>query len=99
QIVALKFIGIPLKRISVLRRSNAAAFANALRAQRQTLEAKRTLLDQAIGVLQDAEERLRTGQNVDLALFKRIIEMIEMQNNTEAWKAKYDMLLLAKMER
>src|SRR3954470_9845472 len=48
QIVALKFIGLPLKRISVLRRKDANGFAHVLRAQRTTLEEKRRLLDQAI---------------------------------------------------
>ena len=99
QIVALKLIGVPLKAIPILRSTTAAALADALRAQQRTLEEKRNLLDQAIVAIGEVEERLRAGTDADIGLFRRIIEVIEMQNNSEEWKKKYDALLQTKIER
>src|ERR1700730_4761801 len=44
QIVALKFIGLPLDKIKLLLRSNRFGLSTALRAQRTLLEQKRSLL-------------------------------------------------------
>lgn len=99
QIIALKFIGVPLKKIRFFTARTPHDLANALRAQRQTLEEKRHLLDQAIGAIGEVEAVLRAGKDADAALYRRIIEVIEMQNNSEAWKKKYDTLVQAKMER
>jgi hypothetical protein len=73
--------------------------ANALRAQRQTLEEKRHLLDQAIGAIGEVEAVLRAGNDADVALYRRIIEVIEMQNDADGWKQKYDNLLQTKIDR
>ena len=70
-----------------------------LRAQRQTLEEKRRLLDQAIVAIGEAEGVLGAGKGADAALYRRIIEVIEMQNNSDAWKNKYNTLVQAKIER
>jgi DNA-binding transcriptional MerR regulator len=99
QIIALKFIGVPLKKIRFFTAGTPGGLANALRAQRQTLEEKRRLLDQAIGAIRDVEAVLRAGQDADAALYQRIIEMIEMQNNPDAWKQKYDDLVQTKIDR
>jgi DNA-binding transcriptional MerR regulator len=99
QIVALKFIGVPLKRIGFLTAGTSGALANALRAQRQTLEEKRHLLDQAIAAIGKVEAVLRAGNDADAALYRRIIEVIEMQNDPDAWKQKYDELLETKLDR
>src|SRR5947208_10520592 len=48
QIIALKFIGVPLKKIQFFTARAPHDLARALCAQRQTLEQKRHLLDQAI---------------------------------------------------
>jgi MerR family transcriptional regulator, thiopeptide resistance regulator len=99
QIIALKFIGVPLKKIRLLTAGTPGGLANALRAQRQTLEEKRRLLDQAIGAIGEVEAVLRAGKDVDAALYQRIIEVIEMQNNPDAWKQKYDDLVQTKIDR
>ncbi len=49
QIIALRFIGVPLKKIPFFIAKTRDGLATALRAQRQTLEEKRHLLDQALG--------------------------------------------------
>ena len=99
QIIALKFIGVPLKKIRFFTTRTAEGLANALRAQRQTLEAKRQLLDQAIAAIGEAENVVRAGEGADPVLYRRIIEVIEMQNNSDEWHKKYDSLVQAKIER
>jgi len=82
QIVALKFLGIPLKQIRTLLEHDSLALPDALRLQRRMLEDKRRLLDRAIRALREAEER------PDAAMLQKIIEVIEMENNTD-WMKKY----------
>lgn len=98
-IVALKFIGIPLRKIAVLRHGSPATLAVGLRAQRQTLEGKRQLLDQAVNAIRELEAMLTAGRIAEPVMFKRIIEVIEMQNNPDAWKQKYDDLVQTKIDR
>ena len=87
QVVALKFLGIPLKQIKamLLRETELAA---ALDLQRRTLEEKRRRLNLAIGAIRDAERSLAPGRKPDTALLKKIIEVIEMQDNNQ-WAMKY----------
>lgn len=83
QIVALKFLGIPLKRIgAVLKR--AAQLPDALRLQRRALEEKHALLGRAIRAIQAAEESLESGQPADAAILKKIIEVLDMQNDMQS---------------
>jgi DNA-binding transcriptional MerR regulator len=99
QIVALKFIGLPLKAIKLLLRRSAPELAVALRAQRAILEQKKRLLEQAIGAIGDAEKALQSGSATDGRIYRRIIEVIEMQDKTEDWKQQYDALVKGKLER
>lgn len=98
QIIALKFIGVPLKQIRFFTARTPQELANALRAQGQTLEKKRHLLDQAIRAIAEVEGGLRAGKGADAALYRQIIEVIEMQNKTDEWKKRYDTLVQAKIE-
>ena len=98
QIVALKFIGIPLKKIGRLATVKPTDLAAALHAQRQTLEAKRQLLDQAIVAIREAESALLSEGRAAPALYRRIIEVIDMQTNND-WNAKYQQLVDAKKAR
>jgi MerR family transcriptional regulator, thiopeptide resistance regulator len=98
QVVALKFIGIPLKTISRFATTGTADLTNALRAQRQALEEKRRLLDQAIGAIHEAEATLQRDGEAAPALYRHIIEVIEMQSNRD-WNAKYRELVEAKTAR
>jgi DNA-binding transcriptional MerR regulator len=87
QIVALKFLGLPLKEIKALLDSEALDLPAALRMQRRALERKRRMIDCAIAAIRDAETVAASGQTPGAAL-KKIIEVIEMQNETE-WSKKY----------
>ena len=88
QIVALKFVGMPLRRIKALLDRDGQGLAGALRMQRSVLEARRGLLDQAIQAIRQAETAVASGQLPDAAILTKIIEVMEMQNDTE-WTMKY----------
>jgi len=88
QIVSLKFLGIPLKQIRTLFHRGALALPEALRMQRRVLEEKRRLLDSAINAIHEAEQATRPGERPDSAVLKKIIEVIEMQDNMD-WSKKY----------
>jgi DNA-binding transcriptional MerR regulator len=88
QIVAFKFVGLPLKRIKTLLDRDALGLPQALAAQRRLLEEKRRLLDTAICALREAELAIKRGEQADSAVLKKIIEVIEMQNNQD-WMMKY----------
>ena len=89
QIVALKFLGLPLKQIKAVLDRDARALPDVLRAQRRALEEKRRRLDQAIGAIADAERSIQPGRPADAAVLKRIIEVIEMSDHTEDMKKYY----------
>ena len=64
QIVALKFIGLPLRRIKELLDREGLGLAGALEFQRRVLEAKRGLLDQAIAAIGKAEAAVMEMQDM-----------------------------------
>lgn len=99
QIVVLKFIGLSLKDIAVLRRQRGARLAQRLRAQRELLKAKQRALDQAISAIAALEAMVTSGQTAEAAMFRRIIEVIEMQNNSESKKQEYEELVRKKIDR
>jgi hypothetical protein len=61
-------------------------------------EEKRRLLDQAIGAIHEAEAALRRDGRAAPALYRRIIEVIDMQSNSD-WNARYQELVDAKTAR
>jgi DNA-binding transcriptional MerR regulator len=88
QIVALKFLGIPLKRIGTMLDRDGLELSAALHMQRTVLEEKRRLLDRAIRAIGDAEKSIEPGRRADTVLLTKIIEVIEMQNDN-SWTEKY----------
>ena len=98
QIVALRFLGIPLKQIKTLLDRSALDLPDALRLQRRVLEEKRALLDRAISAIRDAEKAMRPGKPADSALLKKTIEVIEMQDNMNWSKQYYSEDAQAKIE-
>lgn len=88
QIVALKFVGLPLRQIKKLLDRDGRDLAGALRTQRTVLETRRGLLDQAIQAICQAETAVASGRRPDAAILTKIIEVMEMQNDSE-WTMKY----------
>ena len=87
EIIVLKFLGIPLKEIRPLL-DQRSGLADALRRQQRVLGEKRRQLEQAITTIAAAERSVRSTTGPDWALFRHVIQEIEMQNDTN-WQAKY----------
>lgn len=83
QILALKFIGFPLREIRRLLKRDAKDLPGALHRQRIMILEKRRLLDLAAEAIQRAET-----EPADFAAIQKIIEVIHMQDNME-WAKKY----------
>lgn len=88
QIVALKFLGLPLKQIRALLATRPVALADALHLQRRLLEVKRRMLDRAIQAIREAEAQMRSNGAATTVALKKVIEVIEMEANND-WMEKY----------
>jgi DNA-binding transcriptional MerR regulator len=82
QIVALRYLGLPLKQIRILLDRDAPRLAEALHVQRTVLEEKRRHLDTAIAAIEGAEMAIQSGKPAGTAVLKKIIEAIQMQSET-----------------
>jgi DNA-binding transcriptional MerR regulator len=88
QIVTLKFIGLPLRQIKDLLNHGDLDLKSTLRLQRRLLEEKRLQVEAAIQAVEEAQRSLKSGAAPGLAALKKIIEIMERQNNME-WTKKY----------
>ena len=99
RIVALKFIGLPLKQIKTVLDRDTRALPAVLRSQRRALEEKRRRLDIAIEAIRGAEHSAQVNGAPDASVIRRIIEVIEMQENTEYFRQFYSDEAWAELER
>jgi DNA-binding transcriptional MerR regulator len=88
QILTLKFIGLPLEEIKALLDSRSLDLSETLRLQREALSEKRHQLDMALRAVREAEAVVGGGGEPDWEAFKKIVEVITMQHDTE-WMKKY----------
>ena len=88
QIVALKFLGLPLKRIKAVLDERPVELSEALRRQREVLENKKHSLNLAIGAIREAEAALEGPAPAYAAALKKLIEVIDMETNHD-WSKKY----------
>ena len=79
-IIALKFIGLPLKQIRVVLGGDKQELGCALRTQLGALEEKKRRLEAVINTVRSAEAALRSG---GAPCLRQIIEVMEMQNDHE----------------
>ena len=92
QIVALKFLGFPLKQIRAILERSTPELVAALRLQRRALEDRQMLLGRAIRAIGAAEASTQSGQTgaaTDPALLKKVIEVLHMQDGIEGMKKYY----------
>ncbi|HEY1730788.1 MAG TPA: DinB family protein [Terriglobales bacterium] len=89
QIIALKFLGLPLKDIATVLKRPALHWRDTLRLQRQALEDRQELLRRAITAIRAAEEAIDSGDSADPATLKHVIEVIDMQQSVEQMKKYY----------
>lgn len=88
QIVTLKFIGLPLKRIKELLDRRELDLTATLRLQRRAIEEQRQRLETIIAAIERAERMMADTRAPDWDAFRKIIEVINMENNME-WMKKY----------
>ena len=74
QIVALKFIGVPLKQIRIVLDRRSTDLSETLRLQHQVLVEKRCLLDRAIRAIEVTQKALSPGKSAEPAVLKQLIE-------------------------
>jgi DNA-binding transcriptional MerR regulator len=89
QIVALKFLGFPLRQIKVVLDRATLELPDALLLQRKALEEKQKFLARAMRAIVAAEKALDSGKNSNPAILKRLIEVINMQSDVDAMKKYY----------
>lgn len=99
RIVALKFLGLPLKQIKTVLDRDTRTLPAVLRSQRRALEEKRRRLDVAIEAIRDAEQTVQADGSPDASVIRRIIEVIEMQENTEYFRQFYSDEAWAELEK
>jgi DNA-binding transcriptional MerR regulator len=99
QVLTLKFIGLPLKEIRELLGRGALDLAGVLKLQREILEARRGQLDAALRAVREAERVLARGGGADWEAFKKITEVVTMQQNYEWVKRYYTEEQLADLAR
>ncbi len=88
QVLTLKFIGLPLKQIKEVLGREELDLAGVLRLQREVLESRRAELDAALRAVREAETVLSRGDEPAWDEFKKIVEVISMQHDTE-WMKRY----------
>jgi DNA-binding transcriptional MerR regulator len=88
QVLTLKFIGLPLRQIKEVLGREELDLAGVLRLQRAVLESRRAELDAALRAVREAETVLARGDEPAWDEFKKIVEVISMQHDTE-WMKKY----------
>lgn len=89
QIVALKFLGLPLKQIKAVLDRAELELPDALRMQRQAIEDKQQLLCRALQAIRAAEASLQPGEPANPSILKKIIEVIDMQDGIKEMKKYY----------
>lgn len=97
QIVALKFLGLSLEQIKDVLDRDKRALPDVLRSQREALERKRQSLDHAIAAIREAEQAVQPGHTSNSAALQKIIEVIEMQNDTDSLLKYYNETAQAKI--
>lgn len=99
QIVALKFIGLPLSQIRELLRRKDIDLRTALQQQRHILAEKKNHLERAMRAIEDAERIVAAGGKPDWEPFRKVIEVIQMQTRKDWMKKYYSEDQLAKLRQ
>lgn len=99
QVLTLKFIGLPLRQIKEVLGREELDLAGVLRLQREVLESRRAELDAALRAVREAETVLSHGGEPAWDEFKKIVEVISMQHDTEWMKRYYTEEQLADLAR
>ena len=89
QILALRFIGLPLEQIKALL-AESAPLENALALQREAIVRQRKRLDTALAAIERAQARLENcSRDERWNIVRNVIEVLAMENDWK-WTEKYD---------
>jgi DNA-binding transcriptional MerR regulator len=88
QIVTLKFIGCSLTEIKKLLDRRELDLTTTLRLQRRVIEEQRRHLGTILQAIEHAEQALSASKATEWEAFRKIIEVMNMQNDME-WMKKY----------
>jgi MerR family transcriptional regulator, thiopeptide resistance regulator len=88
QIVVLKLLGLPLKSIGKLLKSDSGSLPEVLQRQHRVLAEKRQELERTIDAIAAARAALQADHEPDWTLITKIIRRVGMQNETD-WTSKY----------
>ena len=89
QIIALKFLGVPLRKVKEVLEQATLELPATLRLQRKALEEKQETVSRAIRAVRAAEKALEAGKPAAPAILRRIIEVIDMRDDIEAMRKYY----------
>lgn len=84
QILALKSLGVPLRKIGALRASGPAALAETLGTQRQALERKKPAPDRVIFAVRTVEAALTRGEEADPAVLRPLMDALRNDRAQES---------------
>lgn len=88
QITTLKFIGFSLAKITEILAETEFELTETLALQKKIIEAQRARLDLALAAIDRAEKAFRAEGAFHWESFEKIIEVINMEQNTD-WTRKY----------
>ncbi len=88
QILTLKFIGFSLAQIKKILANRSFVLAETLELQRDVLQRQATRIKSALAAIERAAETMRQNGTTCWESFNQIIEVINMEQNTE-WTRKY----------
>jgi len=86
QIIALKAIGVPLKRIKAVLDGHRTSLSDALKAQRDELLAQRNGLQHALNAIAIVEEELGRGRLSEGQALAQLVDLLSIQDDVEAMR-------------
>jgi DNA-binding transcriptional MerR regulator len=87
QIVALKSVGVPLKKIGALRASGPTALAETLGTERRALERKQPVLDRVIFAVRNLEAVLNRGGETNAAELRPLMDALRSGEGSKSPQA------------
>jgi DNA-binding transcriptional MerR regulator len=86
QIIALKSIGVPLKRIKAVLDGHRVSLTDALETQRQELVAQRNGLQHVLNAIALVEEELVHGRVSDAQALAQLLDLLAVQSDVDAMR-------------
>jgi len=86
QIIALKAIGVPLKRIKAVLDGRRTSLPDALKAQREELLAQRNRIQHALNAIAVVEEELARGRLSEGQALTQLVDILSIQDDVEAMR-------------